>query len=130
MKYRIGDSFKKSFLINDEAIKQFALASMDKNPVHLDDEFAKTTIFKKRIAHGMLLGGLISSVLGNDFPGNGTIYLNQEMSFRKPVFIDEFVDIIIEIMEITDKGWLSLSTNCYVKNNLVMAGKALVIPPK
>ena len=97
MKYKNGDKYIKSFLIDDEAIKSFAFASKDSNPVHLDEDFAKNTIFKKRIAHGMLLGGLISSILGNDFPGNGTIYLNQKMSFRKPVFIDDTVDIIIAV---------------------------------
>ncbi|MDP3443853.1 MAG: MaoC family dehydratase [Ignavibacteria bacterium] len=130
MNYKIGLKYSKSFLIDDTAINQFAIASQDNNPVHLDDNFAKNTIFKQRIAHGMLLGGLISSILGNDFPGNGTIYLNQQMSFRKPVFINDTVEVIIEIQEITEKGWLSLSTNCFVNQILVMEGSALVIPPK
>lgn len=130
MKYQIGKNYKKSFIIDDLIIRKFAEASNDNNPVHLDDEFAKATIFKKRIGHGMLLGGLISSILGNDFPGNGTIYLNQSLSFRKPVFIDDQVDFIIEIIEITEKGWLKLKTNCFVKDTLIVEGSALVIPPK
>jgi len=117
-------------LIDDEIIKQYALASKDNNPVHLDDEFAKSSIFKKRIAHGMLLGGLISSVLGNDFPGNGTIYLNQYLSFRSPVFLNDLVEIIIKVINVNEKGWLTLSTNCYVNSNNVIEGNALVIPPK
>jgi 3-hydroxybutyryl-CoA dehydratase len=129
MDFKIGQKYSNSYLIDNTIINQFALASNDKNPIHLDDNYAKNTIFKKRIAHGMLLGGLISSILGNDFPGNGTIYLNQQMSFRKPVFIDETVDIIVEIQKITEKGWLLVSTNCFVNQTLVMEGTALVIPP-
>lgn len=130
MKFQINQTYSKSFLIDDEIVKQYALASKDNNPVHLDSEFAKTTIFKNRIAHGMLLGGLISSVLGNYFPGNGTIYLNQQLSFRKPVYLDEIVEIVIKIINVNEKGWLTLSTNCYVKNIIVIEGNALVIPPK
>ncbi|MDC1327137.1 MaoC family dehydratase [Ulvibacter sp.] len=130
MKINKGDKYKKSFLVDDEAIKMFAEASKDENPVHLNEEFAKGTIFKKRIAHGMLIGGYISSILGNDFPGKGTIYLNQTLSFRKPVFINETVEVIIEVIDITEKGWLMLTTNCFVNNNIVIEGSALVIPPK
>jgi 3-hydroxybutyryl-CoA dehydratase len=130
MKFQIEDKFTKSFIIDDLIIRKFAEASYDKNPVHLDDEFAKGTIFKKRIGHGMLLGGLISSILGNDFPGNGTIYLNQSLSFRKPVFIDDQVDFILEVIEVTEKGWLKLKTNGLVNNEIVVEGIALVIPPK
>ena len=130
MKIKKGDKYKKSFLVDDKAINIFAEASKDKNPIHLNEEFAMSTMFKKRIAHGMLIGGYISSILGNDFPGNGTIYLNQTLSFRKPVFIDETVTIIIEVIAVTKKGWLKLTTNCFVNDEIVMEGSALVIPPK
>jgi len=130
MKYRIGDNYSKRFVINDEKIVRYAEVSEDKNPVHLDNEYASKTIFKKRIAHGMLIGGFISSILGNDFPGNGTIYLNQTMSFKKPVFIDDEIEIKIEVVEIDKKGWLTMQTNCYSNNVVVVEGKALVIPPK
>lgn len=129
MEINLGYKYKKSFLVDEETVRIFAKASRDNNPVHLNEEFAKGTIFKKRIAHGMLLGGFISSILGNDFPGNGTIYLNQSMTFRKPVFINETVEIIVEVIEMTEKGWLSLTTNCFVNDDVVMEGKALVIPP-
>lgn len=130
MKFYKGCKFKKSFLIDDEAIKLFAKVSQDYNPVHMNDDYAQRTMFKKRIAHGMLLGSHISSVLGNYFPGNGTVYLNQTMSFLNPVFIDDTVEIEIEVKDITQKGWLTLSTNCYVNNTIVLEGSSLVIPPK
>ena len=119
-----------SFIISDEMVVGYAKVSKDENPVHLNDDYASKTIFKKRIAHGMLLGGLISSILGNDFPGNGTIYLSQNIRFIKPVYIGDEVNIVIRIISIDSKGWLSLDTNCYSNNNSVIVGEALVIPPK
>ncbi len=130
MKYQVGFVFKKSFTITDEMVVGFAQVSQDRNPVHLNQEYASKTIFKNRIAHGMLLGGLISSILGNAFPGNGTIYLNQNLSFKKPVFLDANVDFVIEIIEINSKGWLMLQTNCFSQGVMVIEGTALVIPPK
>lgn len=127
---KVKDKYLKSFVITEQMINDFAENTYDKNPVHLNEEFASGTIFKKRIAHGMLIGGLISSILGNDFPGNGTIYLNQTMTFRKPIFIDETVDIVIEVVEVMEKGWLSLTTNCFVDDIMVIEGSAIVIPPK
>ncbi|RMZ50141.1 MaoC family dehydratase [Flavobacteriaceae bacterium PRS1] len=130
MEWNVGNEFSKSFTITEDMVVGFAQVSKDKNPVHLDEEYANKTIFKKRIAHGMLLGGLISSILGNDFPGNGTIYLNQNMSFKKPVYLEDKVTIVIKIITVDSKGWLSLETNCYIEDNIVIEGKALVIPPK
>ena len=86
MEYKIGDLYSKKFQISEDMINGFAKYTGDKNPVHLNEEFASKTIFKTRIAHGFLVGSLISSVLGNDFPGNGTIYLSQSMKFMKPVY--------------------------------------------
>ena len=129
MKWKINSEFKKSFTITKKMVEDFANVSQDKNPIHLDKEYAKNTIFKKRIVHGMLLGGFISALIGNEFPGNGSIYLNQSLSFKKPVYIDETVDIIIKIININDKGWLQLETNCYSNNKLVVEGSALIIPP-
>ncbi len=130
MKWEIDLKFKKSFAITEEMVLNLAHVSHDKNPVHIDEEYAKTSVFKNRIAHGLLLGALISSILGNDFPGNGTIYLNQYLSFKKPVYLNDVVDFVIRITEINNKGWLSLETNCYSDGNLVLEGNALVIPPK
>ena len=129
MKWKINSEFKKSFTITKKMVEDFANVSQDKNPIHLDKEYAKNTIFKKRIVHGMLLGGFISALIGNEFPGNGSIYLNQSLSFKKPVYIDETVDIIIKIININDKGWLQLETNCYSNNKLAVEGSALIIPP-
>ncbi|MBI64674.1 MAG: enoyl-CoA hydratase [Candidatus Marinimicrobia bacterium] len=129
MKWKINTVYKKSFKITKKMVEDYANVSQDKNPIHLDNEYAKNTIFKKRIVHGMLLAGLISSLIGNKFPGNGSIYLNQNLSFKKPVYLNETVEIVIKIIHINDKGWLELETNCFTNNNLVIEGSALIIPP-
>ena len=130
MKWKINSVYKKSFTITKKMVEDYANVSQDKNPIHLDNEYAKNTIFKKRIVHGMLLAGLISSLIGNEFPGNGSIYLNQNLSFKKPVYLNETVEIVIKIIHINDKGWLELETNCFTNNNLVIEGSALIIPPR
>ncbi len=130
MEWKVLSEFKRSYEVTSKMVEDFAEASFDKNPIHLSDSYASSTQFKRRIAHGMLFGSLISAIIGNDFPGNGTIYLNQYLSFRKPVFLGDIVEIVVKITDIDEKGWLTLETNCYTDGNAVIEGNALVIPPK
>jgi 3-hydroxybutyryl-CoA dehydratase len=130
MKWNKGQEVRKTILITEDIVKDYANVSRDHNPVHLNQEYAEKSIFGKRIVHGMLLAGYISSILGNDMPGNGTIYLSQKLSFRAPVYIDDEVELIVTIKEITDKNWLILETNCYSNNKVVLLGEATVIPPQ
>ena len=128
---KIGNLFHDKIKVNEQSIKDFSNASGDKNPIHLDEEFAKKTIFKERIAHGMLIASFISSVIGNKFPGPGTIYVSQSLQFKKPVKINDIVDVEIKVNNLLDgKKWCELSTRCYVKKDLVLDGNALVIPPR
>jgi 3-hydroxybutyryl-CoA dehydratase len=129
MKYKIGDNYSKSFKVTEKMINEFALITGDINPVHLDENFAQRTIFKKRISHGFLIGSFISAVLGNYFPGNGTIYLSQTMKFLKPVFINDLIKVYLEVIEITDRDWLVIKTECFNETDkLVLTGEAKVIP--
>ena len=89
--------YTDSVKVTDTNIKKFASASGDNNPIHLNEEFAKKTIFKSRIAHGMLIASFISSVIGNKFPGNGTIYVSQNLKFKRPVKINDVVKIKITV---------------------------------
>lgn len=131
MEIKIGDHYSICFLISEKMIKDFATITGDKNPIHLDNEFAKKTIFKKRIAQGFLVGSLISSVLGNHFPGNGTIYLSQSLRFVKPVFINDKIKVRIDVIEITKNNWLKLKTECTNQlGEVVIIGEATAIPPK
>src|SRR6059058_4155425 len=86
MKFKPGDTASISKTITDDDIQKFADASGDHNPLHLDDEFAKSTRFGRRIAHGMFSASLISAVIANQLPGQGSIYLAQTLKFVAPVF--------------------------------------------
>ena len=127
--FSVGQSFQKDFFISEELGRSFAQISGDYNPVHLDEEYARGTIFGKRIAHGMLLGSYISGVLGNDFPGEGTIYLKQDMKFVKPVYYGDTITISVKILDKDDtRNRMTLETNCYNQaSELVLAGTALVM---
>jgi len=127
---KLGEFFSKSILITSEMIDGFAKYSGDYNPVHLDEEFASTTIFKKRIAHGFLVGSFISAVLGNEFPGNGTIYLSQTMTFHSPVYISDIITVRVEITDFPKSQRVKLKTVCINQENVVVLdGEALIIPP-
>ncbi len=124
-------SFEKSFLITEENIKLFAEVTGDKNPIHIDEEYAKGTIFKERICHGMLIGSYISAIIGNDFPGRGTIYLSQVLFFKKPVKIEDVISIKISFIEAIKKNRIRLITNCTNQfGETVVEGEAVVIPPE
>ena len=127
--FSVGQSFQKDFFISEELGRSFAQISGDFNPVHLDEEYARETMFGKRIAHGMLLGSYISGVLGSDFPGEGTIYLKQDMKFTKPVYYGDTITISVTILEMDDaRNRMTLETNCYnQESELVLAGTALVM---
>jgi 3-hydroxybutyryl-CoA dehydratase len=109
---RIDQEYSASFTISDEMVKTFAEITGDKNPVHLDEEYAKNTRFKKRICHGMLVASLISKVLGMDFPGPGTILVRQQLSYRAPVFVGETVKVHVKVVDKKEeKQRLILQTN-------------------
>jgi 3-hydroxybutyryl-CoA dehydratase len=126
MPISVGESFSRTTRITDERIRQFAAASGDTNSVHLDDDYAKTTRFGKRIA------SLISSVLGNDFPGVGTIYLSQTAKFKAPVFIDDEITALVEVTAYReDKRITTLKTTCTNQDGVVVVeGEAVVIAPE
>ncbi len=119
-------SISKTFSIKD--VEEFADLSNDKNPVHLDEEFAKSSIFGKRVVHGMLVASLFSGLLGEKLPGKGTIYLGQTLSFTAPVPIGEEVTASVEIINIReDKPIITLRTLCVdSKVNKVIDGEAVV----
>tara|TARA_Y100000590_G_C15442042_1_gene909244 strand:+ start:80 stop:499 length:420 start_codon:yes stop_codon:yes gene_type:complete len=128
---KINQSYTDSIKVTNTIIKKFASASGDRNPIHLNKQFAEKSIFKTRIAHGMLVASFISSVIGNKFPGNGTIYVSQSLNFKKPVRINDVVKIkIIVEKKILKKKWCQLKTLCFVNKNIVLEGTAIVIPPQ
>jgi 3-hydroxybutyryl-CoA dehydratase len=117
MHLKIGDSFSKSRLVTDELIRAFAELSGDFNPIHLDEEFAKTTRFGRRIAHGMLSGAIISAVLGYEFSERKIVYMSQTMRFTAPVFIGDTVTVTATVKHIREgKGIVTLETICTNQN--------------
>lgn len=128
-KLEIGmyDSLGKTVTESDVVI--FAGISLDVNPLHLNEKYAKTTMFKGRIAHGMIGAGLISAVLGTKLPGQGTIYLSQNLKFIAPVKIGDTITAKVEIIELTDaKKMVKLRTTCVNQDGvLVIDGEAKVL---
>jgi 3-hydroxybutyryl-CoA dehydratase len=116
--------------ITDQDIELFATVSTDRNPVHLDDDYANGTMFKGRIAHGMLTAGLISAVIGEQLPGHGTVYLGQSLKFLAPVRPGDVVDVEVTATEIDlPRRRVTLETRAMVGDTLVVKGEALVMAP-
>jgi len=124
----VGQVYEVKRIVTDEMVKLFGEATGDKNPVHLDEEYAKNTIFGGRIAHGILSLGIISSVLGMEFPGAGTIYLMQNAKFKRPVYIGEEVTVKLIVKEIDREKRRVLLETYVVKENgeNAIEGEALV----
>lgn len=116
--------------ITDKDIEMFAAVSTDHNPVHLDDDYAKGTMFKGRIAHGMLTAGLISAVIGEQLPGHGTIYMGQNLKFMAPVRPGDVVTAEVEVTSVVpEKRRVTMSTRCLVAGKEVLTGEATVLAP-
>jgi 3-hydroxybutyryl-CoA dehydratase len=116
--------------VTDRDIALFAEISTDHNPVHLDDAYARDTIFEGRIAHGMLTAGLISAVIGEQLPGHGTVYLGQSLKFMAPVRPGDVVTAVVTVLSIDHaRRRVTLETRCAVGDTVVLKGEALVLAP-
>ncbi len=126
---QVGEKASFTKTITETDVILFAGSTGDMNPFHINEEYARQTRFGKRIAHGMLVTGLISAVMGMKLPGPGTIYLRQELDFRQPVYIGDTITAVAEVLHVReDKPIVTLSTNCYNQNDvIVVEGKAVVL---
>jgi 3-hydroxybutyryl-CoA dehydratase len=129
MALKVGDTASLSKTITDEDIQTFADLTSDHNPVHLDDDFAQTTRFGRRVAHGMLSASLISAALANQLPGRGTVYLSQTLQFVAPVYPDDTVTARVTVMKVReDKPIVTLETVCLNQNGeTLIRGEAVVM---
>jgi 3-hydroxybutyryl-CoA dehydratase len=125
----VGDRAETTRRVTEEVLEHFAEATGDRNPIHFDEDYAATTRFGGRIAHGLLVGGIISSLLANELPGPGTVYLGQELSFRAPVRIGDEVRCEVEVTEVGERGRVTLATRAWVGDTLVVDGVARVLAP-
>jgi len=128
MKISVGDSAEITKRIEQTDIDAFADVTGDHNPIHVDEEFAKTTRFGRRIAHGMLTASMISAVLANKLPGEGSVYLGQTLQFVAPVFAGDEITARVTVKEIReDKPIVKLETICVNQSNeIVIRGEATV----
>ncbi|MBU0652263.1 MAG: MaoC family dehydratase [Proteobacteria bacterium] len=128
----IGDGASFAKTISETDIYLYAGITGDFNPAHIDECYASHTFFKSRIAHGMLIAGFISAILGTRFPGPGTIYIRQELSFLAPVRIGDTITASVEVIERNpEKNRVRLKTVCRNQEGImVLDGEALVSPPK
>lgn len=117
-------------VVTDRDIELFAEVSTDRNPVHLDEEYAQDTIFGGRIAHGMLTAGLVSAVIGEQLPGHGTVYMGQSLKFLAPVRPGDMVLAEVEVTAIDyAKRRVTMETRCLVDGKKVLVGEAVVLAP-
>jgi acyl dehydratase len=130
-KIKVGDKVSMTKVITEEDVRQFADISNDTNPIHLDEEFASGSIFGQRIAHGMLVASLFSGLIGKKLPGEGTVYLGQNLKFRAPVPIGARVTASVEVIKIReDKPIATLRTVCMNEiGEVVIDGEAVVRIP-
>lgn len=128
----LGDKASFAKTITEADVILFAGITGDLNPVHIDSEFAKTSIFKSRVAHGGLVAALFSTVLGTQLPGQGTIYMHQDSKFVRPVYIGDTITATVEVIELEkEKNRVKLSTTASnQKGEAVITGYALVMPKR
>jgi Acyl dehydratase len=130
LKIGMFSNFEKT--ITETDVQLFAGVSGDINPIHISKLAGERSIFGRRVAHGILVSGLISAVIGMQLPGPGTIYLGQNIKFCSPVFIGDTINAQVEVIEIKEeKNIVKLATKCTnQEGKVVIEGVAIVMPPK
>ena len=126
---QIGEKATLTRTITDEMVVAYADLIGDHTPVHLDEAFAATTRVGRRIAHGMLVAGLVSTVLASDLPGPGTVYLSQTLQFKAPVYLGDTITVTVEVVKAReDKPIVTLATVCTNQDGkTVIEGEAVVL---
>jgi len=129
---RLGETRQFAKTISEADVYGYAGITGDLNPAHINEEYARNTFFRTRIAHGMLTAGFISAIIGTKLPGPGTIYIGQNLKFRAPVRIGDTITASVAVTEIIkEKNRVKLITTCINQDGtLVLDGEAFVSPPK
>lgn len=126
----VGDKYQHQFSFSQQDVNLFAQVTGDNNPIHLDEEKAAQSIFKRRIIHGFLGGSVFSKVFGTIWPGYGTIYMEQDLQFKRPMVVDHNYTAAFEVLEILPKNKAIIRTQVLDEDQkLVIDGKAEIIYP-
>ncbi len=127
---QIGMEVSYSQTITDSDVKEFAGISGDRNPVHLDEEYAEKSRYKKRIAHGLMSASYFSALFGTKIPGEGCVYVAQSLRFKRPVYLGDTVTATVIVKEVNlEKSRVFFRTICKVKNKIVIDGEAELYVP-
>lgn len=129
---RIGDQKSYDRIISTEDVHKFGELTWDMNDAHFNADYASTTIFKKPIVHGMLIGSLFSKIFGMEYPGIGTIYCSQSLKFLKPVYPDTLLHVVVTVKEIViEKNRVIFTTEVFNdKDECMLTGEAMLMPRK
>lgn len=126
-----GMEVSYSQTITDADVKAFAGISGDRNPVHMDEDYAQNSRYKKRIAHGMISASYFSALFGTKIPGEGCVYVAQSLQFKRPVYLGDTVIATVMVTKVdVDKRRVFFRTTCKVKNKIVIDGEAELYVPK
>lgn len=125
---QVGTTAERVRTVTDADIRAFAALSGDDNPLHLDDDYAARSIFKGRVAHGMLAGALVSALLGTELPGPGAVYLSQKLDFKRPIRPGDEVTVRVTVSALEPPRAI-LSTQVLVRGKLAVDGEAVVALP-
>lgn len=127
---QVGMSASYSQTITDADVKAFAGVSGDRNPAHLDDEYAQESRFKKRIAHGLLSASFFSAIFGTQLPGRGCVYASQNLNFKRPVYIGDTVVAVVTVQAVdVERRRVTFDTKCVVSGKVVISGTAEIFIP-
>lgn len=128
---QVGDTAKLSHTVTEKDVQTFADLTGDDNPLHMDEQYASNTRFKGRVVHGMLTASFLSTIIGTLLPGQGALYLNQELNFKKPVMINDIISARVTVLQkITATRMLVLETTIANQHSqIVISGKAKVMCP-
>lgn len=129
-KIKVGMQATYSQTITDADVKSFAGVSGDHNPVHMSEEYAEKSRYKKRIAHGLMSASFFSALFGTKLPGKGCVYVSQTLQFKRPVYIGDTVTAIVIVEDVNlEKRRVYFKTQCKVKNKIVIDGRAEIFIP-
>jgi 3-hydroxybutyryl-CoA dehydratase len=126
----VGQSASSQHTVTERDIQLFGEATGDMNPVHFDEDYAKKTLFRGRVAHGVLTLGFMSAVMGNDLPGHGTIFVSSVTRFTAPVRIGETVQTTCTVKELRERRQVLLECRCSVADKTVVEAEVVVMAPK